>query len=107
MREVALNYGQRNINPTSFLNQASKYPLLMREEEQRLALESQNNNSIQATKTLVTSHLRLVIKIALNYRGYGLPVADLISEGTVGLLKAIKKFNPGHTSRTTFSRMIP
>lgn len=71
-----------------------KFPILEREEEQMLAVRWTEHGDVDAAHRLVTSHLRLVAKIAMSYRGYGLPVADLISEGNIGLMKAVKKFDP-------------
>lgn len=70
------------------------FPILTPEEEYMLAMRLQEHGDVDAAHRLVTSHLRLVAKIASGYRGYGLPVADLISEGNIGLMKAVKKFEP-------------
>ncbi len=70
------------------------FPILEKEEEQMLAVRWRDDGDVDAAHKLVTSHLRLVAKIAMGYRGYGLPVADLISEGSIGLMKAVKKFDP-------------
>ena len=77
-----------------YLKEISKYPILSEEEELKLALSYYNDNDLNAAHTLVTSHLRMVVKVAFDYRGYGLPIADMISEGSVGLMKAVKKFDP-------------
>jgi RNA polymerase sigma-32 factor len=71
-----------------------KFPILERDEEYMLAKSWQDNSDVKAAHRLVTSHLRLVAKIAMKYRGYGLPVSDLVSEGNIGLMKAVKKFEP-------------
>lgn len=71
-----------------------QFPILEKEEEQMLALRWRDQGDVDAAHQLVTSHLRLVAKIAMGYRGYGLPVSDLVSEGNVGLMKAVKKFDP-------------
>lgn len=71
-----------------------KFPILPGDEEQMLAVRWRDHGDVDAAHKLVTSHLRLVAKIAMGYRGYGLPVADLISEGNIGLMKAVKKFEP-------------
>jgi RNA polymerase sigma-32 factor len=68
--------------------------MLDMETEQRLAIKLREGGDVEAAHRLVTSHLRLVCKIAMGYKGYGLPVADLISEGNIGLMKAVKKFDP-------------
>ena len=70
------------------------FPILEKEEEQMLAIRWRDKEDTKAAHKLVTSHLRLVAKMAMKYRGYGLPVADLVSEGNIGLMKAVKKFNP-------------
>jgi len=70
------------------------FPMLEKEEEQNLAIRWRDKGDSEAAHKLVTSHLRLVAKMAMKYRGYGLPVADLVSEGNIGLMKAVKKFNP-------------
>ena len=70
------------------------FPILKKEEEQMLALRWRDKEDIDAAHKLVTSHLRLVCKIAMGYKGYGLPMADLVSEGNIGLMKAVKKFEP-------------
>jgi len=70
------------------------YPMLQPEEEYMLAMRWYEHEDVDAAHKLVTSHLRLVAKIAGGYRGYGLPLADLVSEGNIGLMKAVKKFEP-------------
>ncbi|HEX9701233.1 MAG TPA: RNA polymerase sigma factor RpoH [Rhodospirillales bacterium] len=70
------------------------FPMLEKEEEQMLAIRWRDKGDVSAAHRMVTSHLRLVAKIAMKYRGYGLPVADLVSEGNIGLMKAVKKFDP-------------
>lgn len=77
-----------------YLNQIKTFPLLKPDEEFMLAKDYKEHGSAEAAHRMVTSHLRLVAKIAMQYRGYGLPVADLISEGNIGLMKAVKKFEP-------------
>ena len=79
---------------SNYLVQIKKFPFLSTEEEYMLAKRWQNHNDSQAARKLITSHLRLVAKIAFGYRGYKLPLEDLISEGNVGLMKAVKKFDP-------------
>jgi len=78
----------------TYLREAWKFPILSADEEYMLAKRFQDSGDVDAAHQLVTSHLRLVAKIAMGYKGYGLPVADLISEGNVGLMKAVKKFEP-------------
>tara|TARA_A100001011_G_scaffold105272_1_gene111482 strand:- start:516 stop:1394 length:879 start_codon:yes stop_codon:yes gene_type:complete len=79
---------------SSYLNQIKVFPVLTLDQEFMLAERYRKHNDKEAAHQLVTSHLRLVAKIALRYRGYGLPVSDLISEGNIGLMKAVKKFEP-------------
>ena len=81
-------------NLTRYLQEIRKFPLLSREEEASAARNWVDDNNIQSAHKLVTSHLRLVAKIAMGYRGYGLPLGELISEGNVGLMQAVKKFDP-------------
>jgi len=77
-----------------YLAQIKKFPMLDAEEEYMLAKNWRERGNLKAAHKLVTSHLRLVAKIAMGYRGYGLPVGELISEGNVGLMQAVKKFDP-------------
>lgn len=77
-----------------YLKEAWRYPVLKAEDERNLAERWRDEGDVKAAHTLVTSHLRLVVKIAMGYKGYGLPVSDLISEGNIGLMKAVKKFEP-------------
>ena len=77
-----------------YLNEIKGFPILDVEEELSLARKYQESGEAEAAHKLVTSHLRLVAKIAMQYRGYGLPLSDLISEGNLGLMKAVKKFDP-------------
>ena len=77
-----------------YLAQIKKFPMLDAEEEYMLAKNWKDNGNLKSAHKLVTSHLRLVSKIAMGYRGYGLPVNELISEGNIGLMQAVKKFDP-------------
>ena len=79
---------------SAYLEQIKKFPMLAAEEEYTLAKNWRTNGNVKAAEKLVTSHLRLVAKIAMGYRGYGLPVNEMISEGNVGLMQAVKKFEP-------------
>ncbi len=81
-------------NLTRYLQEIRKFPMLSLEEEQRLANAWRDNEDLDSAHKLVTSHLRLVAKIAMGYRGYGLPVGELISEGNVGMMQAVKRFDP-------------
>ena len=78
----------------SYLAQIKKFPMLDAEEEYMLAKNWKTTGNLKSAEKLVTSHLRLVAKIAMGYRGYGLPVNEMISEGNVGLMQAVKKFEP-------------
>jgi RNA polymerase sigma-32 factor len=84
--------GEASLN--RYLSEIRKFPLLSPEEEYMLAKRFQEHGDPQAAERLVTSHLRLVAKIAMGYRGYGLPVSELISEGNIGLMQGVKKFEP-------------
>ena len=79
---------------SSYFREVWGFPILEKSEEQSLARRWRDEGDTDAAHKLVTSHLRLVAKIAMKYRGYGLPVADLVSEGSIGLMKAVKKFDP-------------
>ena len=81
-------------NLAVYLQEIKKFPMLTAEEEYMLAKRYKEHGDSDAAHKLVTSHLRLVAKIAMGYRGYGLPVTDLISEGNVGIMQAVKKFDP-------------
>ncbi|WP_285713609.1 RNA polymerase sigma factor RpoH [Erythrobacter oryzae] len=84
--------GEQSLN--RYLAEIRKFPVLTAEQEYMLAKRYQEHEDPEAAAQLVSSHLRLVAKIAMGYRGYGLPVADLISEGNVGLMQGVKKFEP-------------
>ena len=77
-----------------YLAQIKKFPMLDAEEEYMLAKNWRKTGNLKSAEKLVTSHLRLVAKIAMGYKGYGLPVNEMISEGNVGLMQAVKKFEP-------------
>jgi len=81
-------------NLSSYMEQIKKFPLLEVKEEYMLAKAWKNQGDVKAAHKLVTSHLRLVAKIASGYRGYGLPISDLISEGNIGMMHAVKRFEP-------------
>lgn len=78
----------------AYLNTINNIPMLTQEEEQDLATRLYEHNDVEAARRLVMSHLRFVARIAKNYMGYGLALSDLIQEGNVGLMKAVKRFNP-------------
>ncbi|MEQ8508814.1 MAG: RNA polymerase sigma factor RpoH [Rhodospirillaceae bacterium] len=79
---------------SAYMQEIKKFPILDKDEEFMLAKRLAEHDDMEAAHKLVTSHLRLVAKIAMGYRFYGLPVSDLISEGNVGLMRAVKKFDP-------------
>ena len=79
---------------SAYLEQIKKFPMLAAEEEYMLAKNWRSTGNLKSAEKLVTSHLRLVAKIAMGYRGYGLPVNEMISEGNIGLMQAVKKFEP-------------
>ena len=79
---------------SNYLTQIKKFPMLSPEEEYMLAKRWKKRGDLKSAQKLITSHLRLVAKIAMAYRGYGLPVNEMISEGNIGLMQAVKKFEP-------------
>ena len=79
---------------SEYLTQIKKFPMLDAEEEYMLAKNWRSTGNLKSAEKLVTSHLRLVAKIAMGYRGYGLPVGEMVSEGNIGLMHAVKKFEP-------------
>ena len=79
---------------SAYLSQIKKFPILAAEEEYMLAKNWKETGNLKSAEKLVTSHLRLVAKIAMGYKGYGLPVNEMISEGNIGLMQAVKKFEP-------------
>ncbi len=86
-------------NIDAYIQAANRYPMLSEAEETRLAERFHNDGDVDAARQLVLSHLRLVISIARGYLGYGLPHADLIQEGNIGLMKAVKRFDPSRGVR--------
>lgn len=84
--------GEQSLN--RYLSEIKKFPVLAPEQEYMLAQRYKEHEDREAAAQLVTSHLRLVAKIAMGYRGYGLPVSELISEGNIGLMQGVKKFEP-------------
>jgi RNA polymerase sigma-32 factor len=78
----------------AYIQSVNRFPLLTAEEERQLGQRLRDDNDLDAARTLVLSHLRLVVSVARGYLGYGLPHADLIQEGNIGLMKAVKRFDP-------------
>ncbi|HET6307590.1 MAG TPA: RNA polymerase sigma factor RpoH [Rhodopila sp.] len=93
MASAVLNIAPEG-NLSRYLQEIRKFPMLTPEEELSLAQRWRDTQDMEAAHKLVTSHLRLVAKIAMGYRGYGLPVGELISEGNVGMMQAVKRFDP-------------
>ena len=87
---IALNAGSLE----SYFQSVNKIPMLSADEERLLAERSREEGDLEAARQLVMSHLRFVVKVARGYSGYGLPQADLIQEGSVGLMKAVKRYDP-------------
>lgn len=83
----------------AYINYVNSIPILTSEEEHDLAIRWKENGDVEAARYLVLSHLRLVVSIARGYLGYGLPLADIIQEGTIGLMKAVKRFDPARNVR--------
>ncbi|HPW28763.1 MAG TPA: sigma-70 family RNA polymerase sigma factor, partial [Rhodoferax sp.] len=81
-------------NLDAYISAANRLPMLTLEEEQRFARQFKTENDLEAAGKLVLSHLRLVVSVSRQYLGYGLPHGDLIQEGNVGLMKAVKRFDP-------------
>ena len=81
-------------NISGYLKQIRKYPLLSHEEEEKLANKWIKSNCFEAAHKLINSHLRLVVKISMKFRGYGLPLNELISEGNIGLIQSLNRFDP-------------
>ncbi len=93
MASAVLNLGPEG-NLSRYLQEIRKFPMLAPEEELSLSKRWRDHEDTAAAHKLVTSHLRLVAKIAMGYRGYGLPISELISEGNVGMMQAVKRFDP-------------
>jgi RNA polymerase sigma-32 factor len=94
-RESALAFAGPIGSLDAYLDRVSRIPVLSREDERQLADRFRRKNDLDAARQLVLSHLRFVVHIARGYSGYGLPIGDLIQEGNVGLMKAVKRFDPG------------
>ena len=94
LRRSALTPPSVDAGLSRYLADIRKFPILTPEEELAYAKRWREHRDRDAALHLVTSHLRLVAKIAMRYRGYGLPVADIVSEGNIGLMQAVKRFDP-------------
>ncbi len=92
-KEIALSIMPTG-NMDAYISAAFQLPVLSAEEEHELAVRLRDHKDLQAAQTLVTSHIRFVVRIARNYSGYGLALPDLVQEGTIGLMKAVKRFDP-------------
>lgn len=90
-----------NDSITTYMQAISEIPLLSAEEENRLATKLHDEGCVESARALIVSHLRFVAHIARGYSGYGLPFADLVQEGNIGLMKAVRRFNPGMGHRLT------
>ena len=106
MSDVTLPTVTRDGGLRVYMSQIKKFPILRQDEEYMLAKRWREHEDIDAAHSLVTSHLRLVAKIAMTYKGYGLPVSDLISEGNIGLMKAVKRFDPDKGFRLATYAML-
>ena len=98
MSEIAIKNEMQLLGPIgsleAYISVVNQAPVLTREEEYALAVRFKENNDLDAARQLILSQLRFVVHIARTYGGYGLPLADIIQEGNVGLMKAVKKFDP-------------
>ena len=83
----------------SYIQAVNQVPMLSTEEEQELAQRLRLHNDLEAAQRLIVAHLRFVVHVARSYIGYGLPLGDLVQEGNVGLMKAVKRFDPAHGVR--------
>jgi RNA polymerase sigma-32 factor len=93
-KELVLAASHATGSIETYISAAYRVPMLTAEEEYSLASRLRDRNDLEAAQRLVLSHLRFVVRIARGYSGYGLPLPDLIQEGTVGLMKAVKRFDP-------------
>ncbi len=89
-----------------YLSEIRKFPMLEPQQEYMFAKRWREHDDRDAAHHLVTSHLRLVAKIAMGYRGYGLPISEVVSEGNVGLMQAVKRFEPEKGFRTRYLRHV-
>ncbi|MCP1574655.1 alternative sigma factor RpoH [Herbaspirillum rubrisubalbicans] len=96
---LALGFSGSLGNIDAYISAVNRLPMLTQEEEVKLARDLREKNDLGAAQKMVLSHLRLVVSIARGYLGYGLPHADLIQEGNIGLMKAVKRFDPAQNVR--------
>jgi RNA polymerase sigma-32 factor len=97
---LASNYLPVSVdNLDTYIRQVNNFPMLSADQERELALQFNDNNDLEAAQQLIMSNLRFVVSIARGYMGYGLPFNDLIQEGNIGLMKAVKRFSPDHGVR--------
>ena len=99
MSKFKLSSNSTELSISFYVQQVNKFSLLSQEEENKLVKLWIESNHLESAHKLVTSHLRLVVKMALKFRNYGLPLMDIISEGNIGLMKAVKKFKPEKGNR--------
>lgn len=99
MTTTALDITAPQANIEAYIHQVKQIPILSADEEKALAVRLQDNNDLEAARQLVLSQLRFVVHVARSYAGYGLPQADLIQEGNIGLMKAVKRFDPSKEVR--------
>lgn len=92
--QLPIVHNNRNNEVSALIAKFEGFPILSKEEEFELALRLKENNDIDAAQKLITANLRNVLRLAMNYAGYGLPMEDIIQEGTIGLMIAVKKFDP-------------
>lgn len=92
--QLPIVHNNRNNEVSALIAKFEGFPILSKEEEIELALRLKENNDIDAAQKLITANLRNVLRLAMNYAGYGLPMEDIIQEGTIGLMIAVKKFDP-------------
>ena len=93
-KDLQLQLASPSANLGSYITAANTVPMLTAEEEHSLAVDLRENGNLDAAQRLILSHLRFVVHVARGYEGYGLPLADLIQEGNIGLMKAVKRFDP-------------
>jgi RNA polymerase sigma-32 factor len=103
---LAALYSGPGANLESYVRAVQRFPMLSLEREEELALRFRTLNDLDAARELVLSHLRLVVSVSRQYRGYGLPQADLIQEGNIGLMKAVKRFDPTRGVRLVSFAML-